>query len=347
MAMREFTGFTKGINLGGWLSQFEEDSDLHRDTFITESDISRIASLGLDHVRLPVDYNVLETEDGEIKETGYSYIDECIYWCFKYGINVIIDLHKTYGYSFDPMDKDDKAVFFHNKDLQERFYSLWREIAKRYGNLSDHVAFELLNEIVLPTVKDEWNEIALKCISEIRKYAPDTWIVFGGVCYNSVGSVPGLAPVSDRKVVYTFHCYEPMVFSHQGAFWVENMPTDLRISYPASLSEYREKSEQVSFDLAGLIYDDRLRDGFGPEFFEMIFEDAIRTAEERDIPLYCGEYGVIENATAEDTLHWLSDINAVFCKYNMARSYWSYKKMNFGITDDRCRELLPELVSKL
>ena len=26
--MREFTGFTKGINLGGWLSQFEEDSDL-------------------------------------------------------------------------------------------------------------------------------------------------------------------------------------------------------------------------------------------------------------------------------------------------------------------------------
>ncbi|MBO4242617.1 MAG: cellulase family glycosylhydrolase [Clostridiales bacterium] len=345
--MREFTGFTKGINLGGWLSQFEEDTELHRSTFITESDIEKIASFGMDHVRLPVDYNVLETESGEVKESGYSYIDKCISWCSRYGLNVIIDLHKTYGYSFDPMDKDDKAVFFHKASLQSRFYSLWKTIASRYGSMSSNVAFELLNEIVLPSVKEEWNEIALRAISEIRSVAPSSWIVFGGVCYNSVGAVPWLAPVSDKKIVYTFHCYEPMVFSHQGAFWVENMPTDLRISYPASLSEYREKSELVSFDLAGLIYDERLRDGFGPAFFEMLFEDAIKTAEDRDVPLYCGEYGVIENATAEDTLRWLSDINDVFCKYNMARSYWSYKKMNFGITDDRCKELLPDLVSKL
>ena len=345
--MREFSGFTKGINLGGWLSQYKEDTDEHRDTFITSEDIRTIKSWGLDHIRVPVDYDIIENEDGSVKENGYRYLDRCVEWCVENDINMIIDLHKTFGYSFDPLDKDDKAVFFHKKELQERFYSLWREIARRYGKLSDRVAFELLNEIVLPSVKDEWNEIALHAIREIRKIAPDSWIIFGGVCYNSVGTVPWLAPVKDDRVVYTFHCYEPMLFTHQGAYWVENMPLDLRISYPAPLNEYREKSKLVSQDLAGIIFDPRVKEGFGPEFFEIIFADAIKTAEERNVPLYCGEYGVIENADTEDTLRWLTDMNEVFTRYDMGRAYWSYKKMEFGISDERCKPLISEIVRKL
>ena len=102
-------GYMRGVNLGGWLSQFDAPTKEHFDTFITEDDIRRIAGLGLDHVRVPVDYTVIETEDGEPIEEGYKYIDNCVQWCRENGLHMILDIHKTYGYSFDPLDKDDKG----------------------------------------------------------------------------------------------------------------------------------------------------------------------------------------------------------------------------------------------
>ena len=91
--MRTLDGFKKGVNLGGWLSQGPLDKE-HLDTFITEKDIARIASWGLDHVRLPIDYDNFENEDGTDKEGGYAYIDSCIEWCRKYNLNMVLDLHK-------------------------------------------------------------------------------------------------------------------------------------------------------------------------------------------------------------------------------------------------------------
>ena len=37
--MKKFEGFQKGVNLGGWISQFDHYSIEHFDTFITEKDI--------------------------------------------------------------------------------------------------------------------------------------------------------------------------------------------------------------------------------------------------------------------------------------------------------------------
>ena len=60
--MRKFEGYQKGVNLGGWLSQADEKTKEHYDTFIGKEDIKRIASWGCDHVRLPIDYIVIEGE---------------------------------------------------------------------------------------------------------------------------------------------------------------------------------------------------------------------------------------------------------------------------------------------
>ena len=120
--MTSFTGYTHGVNLGGWLSQTDDMTKAHYDTFITEKDIAYIAELGLDHVRVPVDYMVFENEDGSEIEDGYSYIDKCIAWCRQYNLHMILDIHKTYGYSFDPLDDTDKKAFFYDKTTQARFF---------------------------------------------------------------------------------------------------------------------------------------------------------------------------------------------------------------------------------
>lgn len=145
-----FEGFQNGINLGGWISQFDKYDKAHFDSFITEKDIAYIASLGYDHVRVPVDYNVLEDEDGNIIPSGFGYLENCRSWCEKHHLNMLIDLHECYGYSFDPLKKDmDRKKFFYDDALQERFLHLWSEIAVRFKDYPDQVAFEPLNEVVL------------------------------------------------------------------------------------------------------------------------------------------------------------------------------------------------------
>ena len=79
--MKSFTGFLRGVNLGGWISQFDKYDTQHFETFITRKDIAYIASLGFDHVRVPVDYNVLEDEDGNVIESGFAYLENCRRWC--------------------------------------------------------------------------------------------------------------------------------------------------------------------------------------------------------------------------------------------------------------------------
>lgn len=327
--MKKLEGYMKGVNLGGWLSQYNDTTKEYYDTFIVEDDIDRIKNAGFDHVRIPVDYDILEDEAGNPKEGGYMYLDKCISWCKEKGLNVILDLHKTFGYSFDPLEKDqDKEIFFHDVAMQERFYSLWDRISKRYGKISI-VAFELLNEIVPFGVSKEWNAIAHKAAIIVRANAPEAYIIIGGVCYNSIIAVPLLDPPMDDRIVYNFHCYEPLIFTHQRAYWVNNMPDDLVVDYPGDIQDYKEKSACLDPDLAAAINRGEIT-GMGAEYFDKLFVPAIEAAIKNDVPLYCGEYGVIELAPEDAAKRWFDDIHSIFDKYGIGHAVWNYKEKDFG-----------------
>lgn len=345
--MKKFEGFLKGVNLGGWISQFAEYDQKHFETFIVEEDIKYISEIGFDHVRVPVDYNVLEDEDGNIIESGFIYLSNCREWCEKYGLNMIIDLHECYGYSFDPLKKDmDRKKFFYDEALQARFMKLWTVIATRFKEYPNQVAFEPLNEVVLPEVKDAWNVVLTNYIKMMREIVPDSYIICGGVCYNSVVSVPLLEIPLDDKIVYNFHCYEPTVFTHQGAYWVEGMPSDFRIGYPKTIDEYRKESEQLTMNLSGAIYREDIT-SVGPEFFETIFAPALEKGEKDNVALYCGEYGVIDLADNEDKIRWLMDIHSVFKKYGIGRALWNYKEKDFGLVDERFKDIKDKFIEAL
>ena len=332
--MKTFSGFQKGVNLGGWLSQFAVYDPVHFDTFITRKDIEEIASLGFDHVRVPVDYNVLEDEEGNVLEEGFRRLLDCREWCASCRLNMLIDLHECYGYSFDPLKKDmDRRRFFYDEALQARFLKLWQVIAERFRSWPDQVAFEPLNEVVLSEVYDAWNDLAGRYIRLMRSIIPNCKLVIGGVCYNSVLTVPLLNLPVHEGIVYNFHCYEPMIFTHQGAYWVEGMPSDFRIGYPKTLQEYRDAGTTLDADLGGAIYQKDIRE-IGEGFFEDIFAPAIEKAEKDDVPLYCGEYGVIDLAAAEDKLRWLHDIHSVLKKHGIGRALWNYKEKDVGMQDD-------------
>ncbi len=304
-------GFYKGINLGGWFSQCDYTAERLND-FIHEKDFEKIAAWGADHVRLPVDYNILELED------GWTRIDQAIALARKYHLNTVLDLHKTPGFSFDDYSENENG-FFDDKAYQEQFYQIWENFAKRYHN--QPVAFELLNEVTDQSYLPAWNRIACTCIGRIRKFAPENLILVGSYENNSARTVQYLDLPEDENLVYNMHCYEPLKFTHQGAYWTSAINPEERFAFSES--------------------------HITPEYFENLFAAAIDKAREKHTVLYCGEYGVINKVSPEDTLSWFRTIHEVFEKYGIARCAWSYKEMDFGLSDARLNSVRDEMIKNL
>ena len=299
--------FTKGINLGGWLSQCNYNEH-HLDNFITEKDIETIASWGVDHVRIPFDYNIIQDGEGRLLDRGFRRLENAVELCRKHGLNVVLDLHKTAGFSFDYYSESESG-FFESEEYQERFYRIWERIAELFGGYPENVAFELLNEITDESFLDPWKKIAETCIARIRVHAPLTKILVGSYKNNAADTVQFLDAPYDENIIYNMHCYEPLKFTHQGAYWTDDI----------------EPSERVSYNNSGC----------GEQYFEELFSTAIKQAEKYGVELYCGEYGVIDVGSPEDTIAWYKDINSVFNKHGIGRCAWSYKGMDFGISDSR------------
>lgn len=317
--MKKINGFYRGVNLGGWLSQCSYEKD-HMDNFICEDDFRIIAAWGTDHVRVPFDYNILENTDGSYNEEGFGYLDKAVELSRKYGLNIILDLHKTAGFSFDYYSENESG-FFDSPEYQERFYRLWEEAAKRYGSMTPNVAFELLNEVTDAGFIDSWNRIAGECIRRIRNIAPHVLILVGSYHNNSADTVQFLDPPYDDNVIYNMHCYEPLKFTHQGAYWTNAVDPKVRIPFEESNTS--------------------------PEYFEALFSTAIAKAEEFGTGLYCGEYGCIDVVSPEDTVKWFRTINSVFEKHGIGRAAWSYKAMDFGLSDSRLDGVRDELITML
>ena len=316
--MKKLTGFERGINFGGWMSQCDYSKD-RLDNFIKEKDFEKVAGWGLDHVRLPIDFNILENNDGTYIEEGFERIENAVLLAKKYGLHIIIDLHKTAGFSFDHFENE--TGFFENEGYQKRFLALWEQLAKRFAKYSDMAAFELLNEVTEQRFIEVWNKVSVECVKVIRKYAPDIPVLVGSYWNNSPDALPDLVSPCDENVYYNFHCYAPLKFTHQGAYWTKEIDLDARFTFEEA--------------------------GISAETFEQSFIRAVEKAEKEGTGVYCGEYGVIDRVAPEDALKWFKTINGVFEKYNIGRAAWSYKEMDFGLSDERMTSVIDELVKYL
>lgn len=160
----------------------------------------------------------------------------------------------------------------------DRFLALWRRLAKRYGN-KDFMAFELLNEIVEEDVAEAWNDLIIRAVREIRRYAPTTPIIYGGIQWNSARTVRFLRKPEDENIIFTFHFYEPLLFTHQKAYWVAAMDPNKEISYPATMEYYRENSKVLGYQ--GNVAVNAHSGEMGPKFMEELIADAVDAAKKQ------------------------------------------------------------------
>src|SRR5512138_1172297 len=103
--------------------------DLFFDTFyknyFTEADARYIASLGLNLVRIPINYRLFEDDMNPrvVKDEAFPHLDRVVRLCAEQRIYTIIDLHAAPGYQNQHWHSDNPthtALLWKHNDFQDR-----------------------------------------------------------------------------------------------------------------------------------------------------------------------------------------------------------------------------------
>ncbi len=350
--MREFTGYKRGMGLGGWLTNYKRIGQLpkerrmdvtigdfeHFDNYITRADVENLASFGIDHVRLAFDQIVLEEFDNpyHYRENVFCHIDDFLGWAKECGLNVILNLHKAVGCY---CDCGDMKKLLDEPEYQDRFVALWLEFERRYHDKGREIVFELMNEV---TSSDslKWNELYKRTIAEIRKLNHDRLIMIGSASWNSVDKLKELEVLDDPNVVYTFHFYDPFEFTHQrGVLQPNNHYYNREMPYPGDIERYRDYMEVIH----GIKNAYSKYDEMGKKFIWDKLSPALDFMKAHpDAILTLGEFGTIRSCPVKWRENWCRDVIA-FCDANgIPFTIWNYLSTpydgnRFSLVDDDYR----------
>lgn len=357
--MKKFKGFERGMGIGGWLTNYKRFNVLpndrrmvltvgdfeHFDTYITESDVKYIASLGMDHIRLGFDQIVLEEEPGVYREHIFSLIENFICLCRKYGLNTVLNLHKAIG---NYCDIKEEATLLDDDALHGRFINLWLAIEERFKNYPE-VAFELLNE-VRDVDPEKWNNLAEKTIKALRSVNKERILIIGSTAWNSPKTLEFLKVYDDENVVYTFHMYDPDCFTHQqGVLQERQCFYNRKMPYPGDIERYRD-FEKVLFGREDAYQGYERMD---KKVIWDLMEGAKRfIAKNPDKILWCGEFGTIRHAKLEWREAYMRDVIEFLVKNEIPYSVWNYLSTpndgnRFSLVDDENRKILSEELHRI
>jgi endoglucanase len=295
-------------------------------TAFSPDDAERIRDLGLDHVRLPVDEDVLWHADGRMDARGVAALRETVAWCLRADLRVIVDLHVVRSHRH----LRSAPGLFEDPGDRALLAGLWADLADALADLPlDAVAYELLNE---PTARDDevWNEVAGLAIEAIRACEPSRMILLGSNRYNLFAALASLRVPDDPNLILGFHYYEPMAFTHYRAPWNRILaPYAGPITYPG-----RPVPEG---ELARL--DPTLRRALEP-LNRHLGRDQIRgdlsvplaVARRTGLRLHCGELGVLNTVPDDLRLRWYRDVIDTLEESGIAWATWNLRG-RFGLYD--------------
>lgn len=310
--------FTKGVNVTNW---FQAGSARQvQFTLYTKKDFEQIKSLGCDVIRLPINLHFMTS--GAPKYTldplFLNMLDQVVDWAEELKIHLILDNH-----TFDP-DVNTSA------DVINPLKHVWAQMAQHYKARSSYVYYEILNEP--HGIADvTWAQIQQKVIDTIRVHDKQHYIVVGGSGWNGYNNLAPLPVYSDTKLIYTFHFYDPFVFTHQGATWGSPVMSNLAgVPFPYNSSSMPATPN----DLKGTWVESALN-SYSSEGnvnrVRQLIDIAVAFKTQRNVPVFCGEMGVyIPNSNDADRVRWYEAVRIYMEQKGIPWTMWDYKG-GFGL----------------
>ncbi|NOZ56979.1 MAG: glycoside hydrolase family 5 protein, partial [Calditrichaeota bacterium] len=284
----------------------------------TPEDFHHIVELGCDHIRLPINLLAFADDQGNPDTVFVRLLDQVIDWAEEAGLVIIVDNH-----TFDPRVSTNPAI-------KNKLVATWRNLAAHLRSRSQNVVFEILNEphgIADPT----WASIQQEAIQAIRSVDTVHTIVVTPANWAHIENLYRLPSYADSNLVYTFHFYDPFLFTHQGASWTNPPMTDLAgVPFPYDQSRMPDLPASLVGTWVQRIYNEYPQHG-NADWVRQRLQKAVAFAEMRNVRVWCGEFGAyIPNSTTEDRARWLRVVRTFLEENNVPWTLWEYSG-GFGI----------------
>src|SRR6202158_1540750 len=180
----------------------------YRENYITREDIALLHRAGFNTVRVPLHYNLFESDDSE----GFKLLDRLIGWSRAESLYVVLDLHAAPG-GQTGTNIDDSGGYpwlYQSPQEQEHLMDIWRRLATHYRDEPAVLGYDLLNESIpdfprLASFNSSLEPLYKKLSGEIRKIDGHHILFLGGAQWDSNFSVFGKP--FDANAAYTFHKY--------------------------------------------------------------------------------------------------------------------------------------------
>lgn len=229
-------------------------------------------------------------------EGALAECDKALDACEKYRILVVVDLHTVPGGRVS----HDTNRMFTEAAYAQKFLAVWDKIAQRYKSRTVVYAYDLANEIAEPAQPSiTWRELATQAIERIRAIDPEKRVVYEPQTWGRPAGFITVVPLSADGVIYSFHMYDPLAFTHQG---VDGRPSGA--IYPGIIR--------------GTMWDkERLRKTMEP----------VRSFQKAyNLQIYVGEFSAVR--WAPGNYLYLRDLIDLFEEYDWDWSYHAFREWN-------------------
>lgn len=312
------TIFNKGVNLTNWF-QANSARQIQFSKF-TRQDLVNIKSLGCDVIRLPINLHYMTngSPDYILDPLFFEFLDQVVGWAEELQINLILDNH-----TFDPSEDTDPNV-------GNVLVKVWKQMATHYKDRSEYVYYEILNEPHGITTQ-QWGQIQQSAINAIRSVDTKHTIIVGASGFNSYSELKNLPVYTDPKLIYTFHFYDPFLFTHQGATWVNPSMAPLAgMPFPYEASGMPSLPATLKGSWIENSFNNYATDGTVAKVKSLI-DIAVNFKTSRNVKVFCGEFGVyIPNSNNNDRIFWYDTVRKYLEEKGIPWTIWDYTG-GFGI----------------
>ncbi len=310
--------FHKGVNINAWFDR--QASQVNMDK-IKDKDFDNLKKLGMDVVRLPINFhsNVGPAPEYKLDEGYLSNLDAAVNRITSHGLWVILDHHSL---SVETFPTDGEALIT----------SCCRQLALRYKG-KDKIALELFNEPFGRYLQLHWPLMQGRIIKAVRACDRDLIIVATGW-----GSHPenlqDLPEYNDPRVIYTFHYYNPQMFTHQKAYWDGNFVNLSGYPFPydgARMPSIHPKWQEEPY--LAFLYNNYAEAATVNKIREEITEVADWASQHGKL-IFCGEFGALNTSEPADRNRWYKAVGDIMAEKNIPWTLWQYNDeqlVNFSI----------------
>ena len=313
----------KGANVCQWVRFVRQETAAHVDNSVTEAEAKMMRQVGLTHVRLCLQPKVvMDQTTGAVREENARFLEAAIERFHRADLLVVVDMHNE--------DRPSEL----NPAWQDAFVRFWGDLAARLKRFTPELTlFEIINEPVFDKREGEWNALNARLAAAIQQRAPQHTIMTSGPNWGGIDGLKKLTLLADPNVVYSFHCYDPFPFTHQGATWAGPDVKPLKsVPYPSSPEAVAPLLPELdSFPGSRKMLENYGQAAWNKAKLAARFKEGIAWGAQNHAPLYCGEFGVFPSrAKAEHRANWFHDFGEVLAENKIGWSVWGWDE-GFGL----------------